>query len=54
MDSADAHPSDEEIKEAVFEWLKTVDAAQVTKKDLKRQIESVHGWNLDDKKVSSC
>jgi hypothetical protein len=47
----DAIPSDEEVKTAVFDWLKTVDATQVTRKDLKQQIETKNGWNLDDKKV---
>jgi hypothetical protein len=43
-------PSDEEIKNAVFEWLEKVDASSVTKKDLKRQIENAHGWDLETKR----
>ncbi|CAE7682732.1 TRI1 [Symbiodinium microadriaticum] len=43
-------PSDEEIRSAVFNWLKSADASQVTKKDLKRHIENNNGWNLDDRK----
>lgn len=31
-------PSDEIIKEAVFQWLKNIDASKVTKKDLKQQV----------------
>jgi hypothetical protein len=36
--STDAFPTDEVIKNAVFEWLENVDASTVTKKDLKNQV----------------
>jgi upstream activation factor subunit UAF30 len=44
-------PSDAEIKSAVFEWLAKVDASAVTKKDLKRQLESSRGWDLETKRT---
>jgi hypothetical protein len=36
--SSETLPTDEVIKNAVFEWLENVDASTVTKKDLKNQV----------------
>ena len=45
-----ASPTDEIIKNAIFEWLETVDVSTVTKKDLKNELERRYEWNLNEKK----
>lgn len=45
-----ADPTDEMIKNAIFEWLESVDVSTVTKKDLKNELERRYHWNLNEKR----